>query len=64
MKWILSVGFDLAVIALWLYLDHAAQREGHSTLLATAVQEGELALMAEQGYVQNANGEFEWVGEA
>ena len=26
-------------------------------------QEGELALMAGQGYAQSANGEFEWVGE-
>ena len=31
--------------------------------ITTAVQEGELAMMARQGYVQNANGEFEWVGE-
>lgn len=61
-KWILSVGFDLAVIALWLYLDHAAQREDYSILLALAAQEGELALMADRGYALNQDGEFSWVG--
>jgi len=31
--------------------------------ITTAAREGELALMAQQGYTQNASGEFEWVGE-
>jgi len=32
-------------------------------VMTQAAQVGELDFMARQGYAQNANGEFEWVGE-
>lgn len=74
-KWILSVGLDLAVIALWVYLDWAAR---HNMVIKPSLklhryawwltstatqQEDELQVMSRQGYALNQDGEFIWIGE-
>ena len=74
-KWILSVGLDLSVIALWVYLDWAArrnmvikpilklQRYAWWLTSTTVQQEDELQVMSRQGYALNQDGEFIWIGE-
>ena len=74
MKWVVSVGLDLAVIALWVYLDRVARNNmvikpilklhhyAWWLTSATAQQEDELTTMSRQGYALNHDSEFTWTG--